>query len=96
MKKNKSGNQASGGLVKYIRIRSEPGARFVEFDFAINDPTLYVELIMPPQSFADFCRHNEVVEMSAAQMAQNDAEAEKWRYGENTLVGRLHQEQQAV
>ncbi len=51
---------------------------------------------MPPQSFADFCRHNEVVEMSAAQMAQNDAEAEKWRYGENTLVGRLHQEQQAV
>ena len=96
MKKNKSSNQVAGGLVKYIRIRSEPGARFVEFDFAINDPTLYVELIMPPQSFADFCRHNEVVEMSAAQMAQNDAEAEKWRYGDNTLVGRLHQTQQAV
>ena len=43
MKKNKSGNQAAGGLVKYIRIRSESGARFVAFDFTKKNPTLYVE-----------------------------------------------------
>ena len=96
MKKNKSGNQAAGGLVKYIRIRSEPGARFVEFDFAIDDPTLYVELIMPPQMVDELWRQNEGVEMGAAQMAQKDVEAEKWRYGEYTIVGRLQQEPQAA
>ncbi len=78
-------------FTKYIRIRSEEGARFVEFDFAINDPSLYVELVMPQQAFNDFCQRNQVVPMTEAQMAQNDAEESKWRYGEDTLAGKLHE-----
>ncbi len=68
-------------LVKYVRIRSQPGARFVEFDFAINDPSLFVELIMPPSCFAEFCERNQVVHMTDTQAASNDTEAAKWRYG---------------
>ena len=40
---------APARFVKYVRVRSESDARFVEFDFAINDPSLFVELIMPTQ-----------------------------------------------
>lgn len=75
-------------LVKYIRVRSEEGARFVEFDFAIGDPSLFVELVMPPQAFAHFCELNNVVHMSQEQMEAVDQELEKWRYGEDTLMSR--------
>ncbi|MBY4676721.1 phenol hydroxylase subunit [Marinobacterium arenosum] len=78
-------------LVKYVRVRSEPEARFVEFDFAIGDPSLFVELVMPQGAFEHFCRRNEVVHMTDQQMAAVDAEMEKWRYGEDTLMARNHE-----
>lgn len=78
-------------MTKYIRVRSAPDARFVEFDFAINDPELFVELIMPKGAFEDFCQRNHVVTMSEAQMAAIDAEMEKWRYGTDTLMESNHQ-----
>ncbi len=75
-------------LVKYVRVRSKEGARFVEFDFAIGDPSLFVELVMPPAAFEQFCQMNQVVHMSEEQMAAIDAEMDKWRYGEDTLMSR--------
>lgn len=83
-------HEALPGLTKYIRVRSAEGARFVEFDFAIGDPALFVELVMPPAVFADFCRRNRVVHMSEAQMAAIDSELDKWRYGEDTLMSHNH------
>ncbi|OFN31935.1 phenol hydroxylase [Neisseria sp. HMSC077D05] len=72
---------APARFVKYVRVRSESDARFVEFDFAINDPSLFVELIMPKDCFDVFCRRNEVVYMTEEQAEKNDEEAAKWRYG---------------
>lgn len=75
-------------LTKYIRVTGDLNAKFVEFDFAIHDPTLYVELVLPQEAFQKFCQTNQVVEMNEEQKALNDAEEEKWRYGtEVTLVG---------
>lgn len=76
-------------LTKYIRIRSEPDAKFVMFDFAIGDPSLYVELVLPPSAFEDFCKNNQAISMTQDQMDKNDAEEDKWRYGtESTLFGK--------
>ena len=80
----------SDSTTRYIRVRSPENARFVEFDFAIGDPSLFVELIMPPPVFAEFCRNNRVVAMTAEQMAAVDVELEKWRYGEETLMAHNH------
>lgn len=77
-------------LSKYVRVRSEADARFVEFDFAIGDPALFVELVMPPAAFEAFCKTNDVVEMSQEQMRKVDAEMIKWRYGEDTLMSKNH------
>lgn len=77
-------------LTRYVRVRSEPGARFVEFDFAIEDPSLFVELVMPQAAFEAFCQTNAVVHMSDAQMAAVDAEMAKWRYGDETLMAQNH------
>ncbi|GAA0789123.1 phenol hydroxylase subunit [Marinobacterium sediminicola] len=77
-------------LTKYIRVRSEPDARFIEFDFAIGDPSLFVELVMPKGAFEAFCAANDVVHMTEDQIREVDAEMEKWRYGEETLMSHNH------
>lgn len=89
----RSGDQDSSGfeqLTKYVRVRSSEGARFVEFDFAIGEPSLFVELIMPKGAFEHFCQVNNVTHMTDEQMAAVDAEMDKWRYGENTLMSNNH------
>ncbi|UTW02392.1 phenol hydroxylase [Amphritea atlantica] len=77
-------------LTKYVRVRSAEDARFVEFDFAIGDPALFVELIMPKGAFEHFCTANEVVFMTREQQEAIDIEMEKWRYGEETLMANNH------
>ncbi len=34
-------------LTKYIRVTGDLNAEFIEFDFAIHDPSLFVELVLP-------------------------------------------------
>jgi len=87
---NQEAHQPFDRLIKYIRVRSAAGARFVEFDFAIGDPSLFVELIMPPGAFDEFCQKNEVVHMSNEQIQAVDEEMEKWRYGEDSLMSHNH------
>ncbi len=77
-------------LVKFVRVRSQEGARFVEFDFAIGDPKLFVELILPRPAFDTFCTTHQVVHMNEAQSQVVDAEFDKWRYGEETLMAKNH------
>ena len=69
-------------MPRYIRVRSGPDATFVEFDFAIGFPDLFVELVLPRQAFRQFCENNRVQHMDAQMCAALDADARKWRYGE--------------
>ncbi len=86
---NKTGSSFER-LVKYVRVHSKPDAQFVEFDFAIGSPELFVELVLPRLAFEAFCESNAVVHMTSEQIASVDAESEKWRYGENTLMANNH------
>ncbi|MBB3270306.1 phenol hydroxylase [Pseudomonas monteilii] len=70
-------------MPRYVRVRSEPDAAFVEFDFAIGYPELFVELVLPRTAFASFCASNRVRHMDAAMAAAVDADMRKWRYGES-------------
>ena len=69
-------------LKRYARVRQVIDDKFVEFDFAIGDPSLYVEQVLPKAAFDAFCRHNKVEIMTEEQAAAVDADMEKWRYGE--------------
>ena len=71
---------------KYVRIKGIVRDAYVEFDFAIGDPTLFVELVLPITAFQDFCDKNQVKTLSPEQCRQIDKEMEKWRYGEDTLA----------
>ena len=45
----------------FVRLREVRTDGFVEFDFAVGEPDLSVELIMPIEAFHEFCRANRAV-----------------------------------
>ena len=73
-------------ITKYVRVRQIVREQFVEFDFAINDPELFVELILPLDAFKTFCRENDVIELTEEQGEKIDEQMGKWRFGEDTLA----------
>lgn len=66
---------------KYVRITGKRNNQFIEFDFSIGDPQLYVELLLPFDAFEKFCADNQVAYLTPKQAAQVDYDRMKWRYG---------------
>jgi phenol hydroxylase P0 protein len=75
----------SNDIKKYVRVKKLVHDKFIEFDFAINDPTIFVELVLPIDAYKIFCETNNVIELTEEQGREIDSEMEKWRYGKNTL-----------
>lgn len=46
---------------KYVRVCNERPDGFVEFEFAIGDPELCIELMLPVGAFHEFCLANDVI-----------------------------------
>lgn len=45
---------------KFVRVMGTLPNGFVEFEFAIGEPDVCVELVMPQAAFDEFCRNNQV------------------------------------
>ncbi|GAC18655.1 phenol hydroxylase subunit [Paraglaciecola arctica] len=73
-------------FTRYVRVRSAPEDTFVEFDFAIEYPELYVELALPKTAFELFCKHNNVVHMDKDMAKKVDDDAQKWRFGDTRKI----------
>ena len=73
-------------LICYVRVTSRDRPGLVEFNFSINDPTLYLEMILPVLAFEDFCRSNQVTFLTDEQAEAVAKQQEKWRYGEDDNV----------
>lgn len=60
---------------KFVRVmRTRPNG-LVEFEFAIGDPDVAVELIMPAAAFEEFCADNSVERLSARSETPFDQDA---------------------
>lgn len=66
----------------YVRVREEHANGFVEFDFAIGDPELYVELILPRAAFDAFCAEHAVQRLDDAAAQRISDDKRQWRHGE--------------
>lgn len=58
---------------RFVRVTGQQHPPFVEFAFAIGDPTLSVELVLPEAAFQAFCQANQVT-----LLAPLDTEAGDW------------------
>lgn len=57
---------------RYVRVCEQRPDGFVEFEFAIGDPALCVELMLPQSAFHEFCLANEVIVLDPAPPGQGD------------------------
>ena len=60
---------------KYVRVLGSLPSGLVEFEFAVGEPELVVELVMPKAAFDEFCASNHVEFIAASLAAPADSEA---------------------
>jgi len=65
----------------WVRVTRQRPDGFVEFDFAMGDPDLCVDLILPQAAFDEFCAQNRVRFLDDEQGRALDAEQALWRHG---------------
>lgn len=64
---------------RWVRVTGERGEGFIEFDFAVGEPDLCVEMILPPEAFAEFCAANRV-ELLPPQPDAGEEEPNDWNW----------------
>ncbi len=69
---------------RYVRVRGEHNG-LVEFDFAIGEPELFVELMLRPEAFAEFCTTNQV-EMLAHSAPAASMDDWDWRLADAARI----------
>lgn len=79
-------SKPASGTPCFVRVRDRRADGFIEFDFAIGDPDLTVELILPAAAFEEFCATHRVRHLTADEEAHVDADQAKWRYGQPGLT----------
>lgn len=56
---------ALAALEHYVRVTGTARAGYVEFQYAIGDPSLHLDMILPHAAFAEFCARHKVVRLPA-------------------------------
>ncbi|WP_341644033.1 phenol hydroxylase subunit [Thauera sp. SDU_THAU2] len=64
---------------KFVRLIERRPDGFVEFEFAIGDPELYAELLLPAEAYDSFCRANGVTFLEPRE-GECAEEAEDWNW----------------
>ena len=75
------GSKLNIALDKYVHITGETSGGIIEFDFAVGDPTMYVELALPKNQFDEFCKKNNVKHLTPRQLVDVENDKYKWKYG---------------
>ena len=76
-----SGDDLSAG--NRVRVTGRNARGFVEFQFSMGDPSLYLEMTLPESAFQEFCQTHNAVHLSAEQARQVDEDEQRWRFGDN-------------
>lgn len=65
---------------KFVRVIETRQDGLVGFEFAIGEPALFVELMMPTKAFNEFCKINQVTLLASAA-TQADEQRNDWDWG---------------
>jgi phenol hydroxylase P0 protein len=65
---------------RFVRVTGSRGSNFIEFDFAIGEPELFVEMILTHDAFTEFCSANQAEPMEALPELGDEDEAQQWNW----------------
>lgn len=63
--------------LRFVRVVEEHANGMVEFEFAVGEPELFVEMVLPKAAFDDFCKTQGVVPTVVVRDESGDR-AEDW------------------
>lgn len=64
---------------RFVRIVEERSDGMVEFEFAVGEPQLFVEMILPREAFEEFCAREQVKPTRAEVLpAASGGEGQAW------------------
>lgn len=69
---------------RFVRLHGKRGNGFIEFDFAIGEPEVFIEMILDPEAFADFCASNQVEMLPPADNSSAEQSDWDWRLADAT------------
>jgi phenol hydroxylase P0 protein len=76
-------NHSDNEATRYVRVTERDHRGYVEFQFSIGDPNLYLEMTLPPAAFDEFCAEHRVRVLSQHEREQVDANDRRWRFGDD-------------
>jgi phenol hydroxylase P0 protein len=59
---------------KFVRVTGRRLTGFIEFDFAIGEPEIFVELVLPAAAFEEFCSSNDVTMLEGDRPEEQDSD----------------------
>lgn len=62
---------------KYVRLIERRADGFVEFEFAIGEPEIYAEMLLPGEAYEAFCKSNEVIHLGPRE-EQAEGDGSEW------------------
>ena len=66
---------------RYVRVCERRADGFVEFEFAIGDPELFAEMLLPSEAYESFCQSNHVVFLEPREAsAEGEDESADWNW----------------
>ncbi len=66
-----------------VRVTDPDHHGYVEFQFSLGDPELYLEMTLPRAAFEEFCREHAARVLTPAEGAAVDAGERRWRFGDD-------------
>ncbi|WP_121628531.1 phenol hydroxylase subunit [Poseidonibacter antarcticus] len=68
---------------KFVQIIELRNDGFVEFNFAVGEAVMNVELLLPYKAFIEFCQNNRVSFFTKEQEDEILIDDKNWKYGLN-------------
>lgn len=66
---------------KFVRVIEHRKDGFVEFEFALGDPELFAEMLLPSAAYESFCQSNAVIVLEPRTAAeQAEANGSDWNW----------------
>ena len=67
--------------VPWVRVTNADHNGYVEYQFSLGDPAIYLEMTLPPKAFEEFCAVQRVKRLNDVEATVVDALDNQWRYG---------------
>jgi phenol hydroxylase P0 protein len=64
---------------KFVRLTERRPDGFVEFEFAIGEPELFAEMLLPADAYEAFCKTNEVIQLGPREQSET-SESSDWNW----------------